>query len=624
MDAILKHFKTFHTVYVFDEQPNETLYELFASHTGKILKIGVEKCPAIKTHLLVFDIQTLSNSLAEKIAKIISSASSLYIILFCDEHKNYEIMKFALEKGINDVLSTQSDKKIILESLKKSLVSMSQKRGERIQNDLNKKIVENLGHFLLVKKNNKTLLANTALKEYLKASELSAIDEAIDSEKTAQTPLKNRLVALKNDLNDTLYLRETKILADTDEEIELFIKLGENIRIQDKHDMLSKIEFVQMLKKRLAHDSSEEAGTPVVCLKIDNSQKIIDQYGSEVYFDFLKELNNVLEANMPRLPYTYWYKDYLLFITTKESIQQSEQNIRLLFQAVFSHKFSAGIIPFLDVFILVLQEIGVDDSLNIIERLYQKKFTEQDSLYVYYKKSSLEEYGQDDTKRAKAYLEDIFVNKHPLKLLNTYKGLSINSSSKVLKIKDGNFYIFSENTQKCVMNIEKNVIIQSASFPKDMEAKVKYVDAKSPFTVIHEPKFIDFSANARTHIRVQCDLRIPVMMKFAKLAYTGELMDVSVQAIALRFRSNIGAGILNAKTWISCKLPIKGYKNDTVVMESAGEVIAIVNGEGYKKVVVNIQPEKHNEEVLLEYIYSRQKELVIEIKKLGSGEIVKE
>ena len=86
------------------------------------------------------------------------------------------------------------------------------------------------------------------------------------------------------------------------------------------------------------------------------------------------------------------------------------------------------------------------------------------------------------------YFESCIANQTPLRLLNIYKGLCINTTSNVLKIKDKSYFLQCESLQAYSMQFDKKTTIQSPDLPRDIEADIKFVNVEQDYAIMENLK----------------------------------------------------------------------------------------------------------------------------------------
>ena len=214
------------------------------------------------------------------------------------------------------------------------------------------------------------------------------------------------------------------------------------------------------------------------------------------------------------------------------------------------------------------------------------------------------------------YLQTAFTNKTPIKLLNIYKGLCINTSSTVIKKTEEDVHITFEQLQGTAISFEKTTIIQSSNFSKDILADVTHIDYRKKIAYLKNFRFITGSANARKYSRVTCSQRTPIALTHDKGTINGEILDISMNSLAIKTRVYKNMDSLKlSKITLNFTLPIKSSELGYMKLTLEGKVMFNLCDEKYCKVIVNLYNDQANESVLMEYVYGRQKEIIVELKK---------
>ena len=126
------------------------------------------------------------------------------------------------------------------------------------------------------------------------------------------------------------------------------------------------------------------------------------------------------------------------------------------------------------------------------------------------------------------------------------------------------------------------------------------------------------SANNRQHTRVQTSVRTPVLIKYAhRSSAQGEILDISVNSIAMKVTKSFREEEMqNQLVRLSFSLPHEDGENGYVVMDIEAKVTYIGHMDDYNKIVVLIDNlPKPYDDYLLRYMYTRQKELIAEIRR---------
>ena len=133
-------------------------------------------------------------------------------------------------------------------------------------------------------------------------------------------------------------------------------------------------------------------------------------------------------------------------------------------------------------------------------------------------------------------LDSIYEKDNDLKLLNIYDGMSITTSSKILKKTKELVYVRVQELQSYVMDMDKTTILQSSVLTKSVKANIKYICSKKRYAILYKFRMLDYNPNERLHGRVKSAKLIPVVISLVGSRVKGELIDISAKSIALRVK----------------------------------------------------------------------------------------
>ncbi|MFW5990179.1 MAG: PilZ domain-containing protein, partial [Campylobacterales bacterium] len=580
-----------------------------------------EKKNEKKTHLTIFAIDNLDEERLRLLEIAIKKSPSWEYILFTDSSNDSSVLRFGIKNRFSDIIPKESSQRDIYEAYKKVLQSLLKKKKEKQKMRIYEKVVNNSGYSFFMTKDDKSIFYTGRAGDSCPVEDFKAL---VSEKKSGLVASSEGLELFQkvawDELKDEMYLVNISKLNSQNENIGSCIKLDKSLKnALIKKDSLNRLNFIEVLKDALITQNVSEESLFISCIKVQNSNSIISEFGNDSYYSFTRELLDVCKQELHKESIaTFWQGDYLVILLYQNNPKEITDNVDSLFDKLQYEKFEKDITPFLDLYILKINELDLNATVKLIEKFYDKSYGESEIENILLRKSTFATLDTDDRDKTMYYIENIYLKKHPIKLLNIYKGLSVNTSSSIIKIADDGIYVRTEKLQKYAMYLERGVVMQSPSLPKEIYAEVKYVDGSDSYAILTNPVFMEFTANNRTYARVQCDARIPTVITSAKHSYTGEMLDMSVKALAVRYKSNITKSILNHKAKITFSLPNKKSETGLDRLEIEGSIVAIINIENYTKVVVNITPDVTNEAKLLEYIYKRQKELIMELKKLGS------
>jgi hypothetical protein len=203
-----------------------------------------------------------------------------------------------------------------------------------------------------------------------------------------------------------------------------------------------------------------------------------------------------------------------------------------------------------------------------------------------------------------------------IKLLNIYKGLVINTSSSIVKITDGTAYVKFESLQGIVMMDEKETVLQSSSFLKDIKGVVKYVNMDKKIAILEKFGFLEGTANSRKNNRVTCATRTPIRVASTLGTLSGEIIDISAKSIAVHAKyAKILDTIKSNEVKLSFVLPSRTNEDGLVKLNIDARVLFAKCNNGFCTVICELVEDDSTDAIIMEYIYERQKEIILEIKK---------
>ncbi len=166
------------------------------------------------------------------------------------------------------------------------------------------------------------------------------------------------------------------------------------------------------------------------------------------------------------------------------------------------------------------------------------------------------------------------------------------------------------------MKFDKKTIIQSPDLPKDIEADIKYINIEKQYAIVENLKYLEFSANNRQHTRVQPSIRTPLTFRYERYSYQGEILDISTQAIAIKFNQSLSPEFNSKEVELQFKIPDDSMNEGFAYMNVTAKVVNVSEVDINKsRIIAMINPEAPYDSYLLKYMYDRQKELILELKR---------
>jgi len=355
----------------------------------------------------------------------------------------------------------------------------------------------------------------------------------------------------------------------------------------------------------------------IVCFNISNYQRLIESSDSMIIHDFIKKLIEKLNFYKDSCQVlSQWNPHFFIFLIERDNFDNVKQQLDLMHQKLIYSELADNISPIITSSALSIDKLDINNIIDSIEEMGSHDFKSTDfNSDDYFEINHFNNYIEED-EQIYHYFQSCVANKTSLKLLNIYKGLCINTYSKILKIKENSYFLHCENLQAYSMKFDNKTIIQSPDLPKDIEADIKYINIEKQYVIVENLKYLEFSANNRQHTRVQPSIRMPLTFRYDKYSYQGEILDISTQAIAIKFNHSLTDGLSTKKVELQFKIPDDSMSEGFAFMDITGKVVNVSEVDLTKsKIIVMINPEVPYDSYLLKYIYDRQKELILELKR---------
>ena len=181
-------------------------------------------------------------------------------------------------------------------------------------------------------------------------------------------------------------------------------------------------------------------------------------------------------------------------------------------------------------------------------------------------------------------------------------------------------YISFESLQGVILDFEKRTVLQSGSFSQDIYAEVKQINLNKRIAILENFKFLKTNANSREYARVTTSINIPIAVNMDGNSINGIILDISIKSIAIQVKHKSQAEMLEVKKAslifnIADKSTDIGYRQLNLAADAI--VVTDVDKTGHYKVVCDLDQGSHDLDVVLQYVYERQKELIVELKKMS-------
>jgi len=188
----------------------------------------------------------------------------------------------------------------------------------------------------------------------------------------------------------------------------------------------------------------------------------------------------------------------------------------------------------------------------------------------------------------------------------------------MLKKENDAIYVKVEQIQGSVMGLEKKTIIQSSAFIRDIQATVRYVNVQEKIAILENFKILDLNINLRKHGRVNPERKTAVALSLVGSKIKGEIVDISANSISLKVKQAKALnGTLNKDIGLDFYLPSSLTQSGQFKLDETAAVIYAADiDKGYTKIVCIFNKNTKNEDFLMDYVYSRQRGIIRDMKNM--------
>ncbi|ACZ12302.1 pilus biosynthesis protein PilZ [Sulfurospirillum deleyianum] len=569
--------------------------------------------------VLLIEIGDVSKEKLKRLVSLFTKYKPIVTYLFTDDIENKLLLKFALHFGITDVLPLLNQEKTLLSIFSKNPNKLDEKLHLFKKTELETKIEQFFPFFLF--QGNHLVYANAKAQRLYETNEVALIEDKMYCDEDVLALLENKSDAHGMIvLDDVYYMAIVKCFPKKNEKILTLMSDFPRGEIKDCSFMLNRFDFVDQLKDRLAQQSVTQTEIALTFILISNSEKLSKNFSGSALHETLKRVLNLLfDLTEEDQALVQWSPNLYLIMSEKRHFEHVCKQAKHIQKELINTPFHPQIKPVIVTSAMEIDAIDLSQSIEIIEKINTQTLVPHDVEHIAYYEVAYLDNILDEGEQIAYLMHHAIQNKLPIKLLNIYKGLCINTTSTVLKMSNNTYHISCENLQGYAMQLEGETVLQASNFPKDIRAEVAFLDIKKSFAIIKNLSFLPNSANSRQHTRVQTSFRTPIVIKYAKRSSAqGDILDISVNSIAMKIKKLFREEELKeSKVHLNFSLPNDTGEYGYVIMDIDAKVTHISQlDEDHTKVVVLLDDlPKPYDEYLLHYMYARQKELILEIRR---------
>jgi nitrate reductase NapAB chaperone NapD len=570
-----------------------------------------------KYDFIVIELIELNKKKIETINEIIKKCKTKNIIVFADDYKNNTLTKFLIYSSLHSAYPLIDDDKKTEKVISSYIKKLIEKKKTQQQINISKKIDSSF--VILLLKQNRLTFANKNAQELFESEDLKEIQEKVlEIQDITEIEPQNSLSTsiTKGDGSVEHFRIYSNDFLHTDEKLITLIKDKEEAK-EIPSLTIDRFEFIEILKDVLVQNSIEQNNVVLIVININNYEKLKKNSTSIAIHNMMKDILEVLfheKATGEKL--SYWNAHSLIIHINEEKFETIKENLREIHEKLIYLNHEDHILPSITSTAIDIGQLDINEAINCIEDISNNSYKrDKTQIENFYELSNLNDF-LDEQEQINYLLNNHLNNETQIKLLNIYKGLCINTKSKILKIKDGDYFVSCEKLQAYSMKSEEKTIIQSPSLPKDIRAHITYVNMKESYAVLNNLVFLDSSANNRKHTRVQPRIRMPISIKHKEFSIQGTVIDVSTKAIAIMINHAFKDEYLHETIDLNFKLPSTSSDDGFHIMNVEAKIANIIETKESKiKLITILDLSDPYDTYLLEYMYNRQKELIMDLKR---------
>ena len=442
----------------------------------------------------------------------------------------------------------------------------------------------------------KTILSQVDLTQLLQYEIILACDVLTESSTKKSYQFKSRHIA---DNEKIIYIEEL----DSQKKSPTF--------------MSSRVSFIELLKETLLQTNISQDTLSILSIKINNIKELLSLYSIVEFEEILLEMLIFMESILDKkLIFSQFENNFYVILFENTNFTELNSIVEHFSNKLIHYLKTKDTKLMLDFFTFDLKDKKFSNILTTLDKMEHENFkvTEINSQYSKYFTTKDREVNAIDL------LNEAFKDKLELKILNIYNGLVVNTPSTIKKVAEDSIYITFESLQGVMLNLEKKTVIQSDSFSQDILADVKQISHSKKIAILENFQFLNTNANSRQYARVTTPMKIPISINTEGQIVNGIILDISIKSIAIKVKKTPKIPMVPLKkASLVFNLVDKSAEDGYTQLQLSSKVIMVtlVDTTDHYKVICDLAQNSQDLDIVLKYVYSRQKDLIIELKKMA-------
>ena len=591
--------------------------ELLSQFEGsETIDLSTQKCTK-EYGIYVLDTGELDKESANTIRSLFKNRSNALIYMISPKSVSATFYQLAYLLKAKSIISSKIDVKKIAAMMKSAFSSQLEENKSLYVG----RFVADAACYMIYKKQELHYASDTLMKNF-ECNSLEEVQKKVSSKLDLQKLLTHDSQTFQS---GQLFGDETKfdIVKSIYRNNEYLLSINRfdfnQLHCNAESDLATRLKFIDFLKDRLVEEE-EKYKYSILTIKIANFKKIGNLIGKSEQENFIHAfLTKAKELLQTYLIFSEYYHDFFVVLYKETPFSELEKKAQRFYSDMeeFLSAFNFKVDIALHIMELDGIELGV--VLSILDSLRTNKISKKEIRDKKIKYIGRYKENMSDKEIITLLLDDSFINDVDLKLVNVYKGMVIDSPTKILKKERNAIYVIVKQIQGAVMSLEKETILRSDAFAKDIKARVAFVDRKRKIAKLENFKVIDDDTLYKDNCRVDFAKKNMAILSLVGTKLSAEIIDISARSISVKLNKiKMIDSMINKEVEITFSIPTKRTREGEIKITETAKVLRIdCKEKEYCRMVCEFNPDSKNKNVILEYVHTRQSEIVEELKKLN-------
>ncbi|NOR57916.1 MAG: PilZ domain-containing protein, partial [Sulfurimonas sp.] len=414
--------------------------------------IDISNAQSLKyDEVYLVEIDKIEKTLLLHIKKLLASKTESLIYFFISDSHNLMLFQLASMLNVKNIITPKHDTSKIISNIKTELLH---NKNIQIQNSIANSLIKDQCFMLF--DSNGLKFASDKLYDEFECTDLEMVKSRICLELDLATLLKQD-ISQQNSFNfsgstKTYNIRSTTSSYNGDTFIYIESVLEDAKRVSSGVTFIkNRIYFIEILKEKLLETSISQNLFSIITIQVENMSNL-RLYWSEYEIEMaIRDLLLQVEIEIDSHTLLAQY-DNNLYLTLFEGFdfEATKHKATTIQSHISAYTSKQEIKPIIGLYAFDINSLELNTILKTISDIAREDISRKDieaqKLYRIVDISN----ELDDARAIDILLQAAFTNKTPIKLLNIYKGLCINTSSTIVKKTDQEVYVTYEQLQGTV------------------------------------------------------------------------------------------------------------------------------------------------------------------------------